>query len=839
MMIPKKRKGFTIIELIVVIAILGILVLLASMMFKGYVEKARITRIKNDIKATETVMASKLIDDEHFIDNWGNISDTKLQEFAEQDGLYDKKGKVDNPDKIIPGNYKKIEKEEIKDQLKSDLPGDFYINEKEGEVYYHDKNDETVEVDPPLTEAEIDDLVNNEGYIPIANADELNQIKAYSLDDEGNPVYQELIWGKNTKWEGNYTGKLDSKYIQVADIDLGSFGESYDGGQGWVPIGSYKSQFTGIYNGGNYSINNLYTNRGGPAGLFAFIDGNAAFKNISLKGQVISSGHAGGLAGFSHCDSYGHISLSNINIDVDVTGSGGVGGIIGQSFSEVILSDVNVISDILGTENTGGIIGMSLGETSITSASVKGGTIKGNSQTGGIIGNAYGQSDLNHIYVNTNLESYGPMGGVVGFSNDDLNINNATVEGKLENPTVYGGYLGGVVGASYSTVTLSSINVDADIEGNGVVGGVIGSSFNNLSINNAIFKGPSISSKTSGHGDSAGGLVGAIHKASEPVVLNNITVETDVSGVVDAGGIIGLNFVELELEKASFKGVSMSSNGNAGGAFGRNYSNITLSDININASVKSEFSAGGIFGLNSGFANLSNSSFEGDSTSSSGEAGGIIGVNYDEVSLEEVRVDADIVGVDSVGGLIGFSSNPVNVDNSSFIGSVTAPVDNVGGLIGQIHGPASLNNIDIEVNLTGSNNVGGLVGFTSTPLNVNNTTIIGVSGGSISGNNFVGGVAGKTNDESEIRHTTVDININGADSVAGLIGYITEYAGSNKINLITEDVIISSNITGESNTGQAYGQLSIRHSGDAFAGIDFTGAIDGGSGLIGGYYQLD
>ena len=43
------KKGFTIIEIIVVMAVLSILVLLAMSRFTGYTQKAKEVKIKNDI----------------------------------------------------------------------------------------------------------------------------------------------------------------------------------------------------------------------------------------------------------------------------------------------------------------------------------------------------------------------------------------------------------------------------------------------------------------------------------------------------------------------------------------------------------------------------------------------------------------------------------------------------------------------------------------------------------------------------------------------------------------------------------------------------------------------
>jgi type IV pilus assembly protein PilA len=57
----KRNKGFTLIELIVVIAVIAVLVLLATPKFLDYTRDAKIAQIKNDIKVAEEVVEEYLI----------------------------------------------------------------------------------------------------------------------------------------------------------------------------------------------------------------------------------------------------------------------------------------------------------------------------------------------------------------------------------------------------------------------------------------------------------------------------------------------------------------------------------------------------------------------------------------------------------------------------------------------------------------------------------------------------------------------------------------------------------------------------------------------------------
>ena len=88
----KNYKGFTIIELIVVIAVLGILVLLAAPRFLNYVEEARITNIKHDIKVAEGVITEYLVLNDKLPENWTDTSIGNLNKTASQNRLYEKQG---------------------------------------------------------------------------------------------------------------------------------------------------------------------------------------------------------------------------------------------------------------------------------------------------------------------------------------------------------------------------------------------------------------------------------------------------------------------------------------------------------------------------------------------------------------------------------------------------------------------------------------------------------------------------------------------------------------------------------------------------------------------------
>lgn len=133
------KKGFTIIELVVVIAVIAIITLLAAGRMTGYAKRAKITHIKNDIKAAENIIDEHLAIDQVLPENWNDVSLAKLNNSAAMKDLYSTKGLVD---KVEVDEYKEIDKSTLIKKVKTTLPGVFYTS-KGGKVYYESKGKST------------------------------------------------------------------------------------------------------------------------------------------------------------------------------------------------------------------------------------------------------------------------------------------------------------------------------------------------------------------------------------------------------------------------------------------------------------------------------------------------------------------------------------------------------------------------------------------------------------------------------------------------------------------------------------------------------------------------
>jgi len=130
----KYKKGFTIIELIVVMAIIGVLVLLAMPKFMGYTEKARLTEIKSNTKQLENASERYYIDNQ----DWPRLTDVsytadQISTFAQE--ITNKSGQVVTLD--LTGQYYDIDYSKIQQYVqkpKSDIH--YILQNPVGEIYY-------------------------------------------------------------------------------------------------------------------------------------------------------------------------------------------------------------------------------------------------------------------------------------------------------------------------------------------------------------------------------------------------------------------------------------------------------------------------------------------------------------------------------------------------------------------------------------------------------------------------------------------------------------------------------------------------------------------------------
>ncbi len=284
------------------------------------------------------------------------------------------------------------------------------------------------------TEEEIDNLINNEGYIPVATADELNNIRKSGAQ----------TFGAGSRWEESYSSGMDGKYIQVGSINLSSISN-------FEPIGVGGSRFTGVYDGGGYDIIGLKINKPDRdyVGMFGYTFG-AEFLNISM-------------------------------VNSRVIGHQGVGSVVGRMASGK-MSNSTSSGRIKGSWWTGSLVGYNDGSQIINSSSS--GFVEGDTRIGGLVGTNYVGSSIVQSYSTATVKGRTRVGGLVGHSPQST-ISNSYASGSVTGNSQIGGLVGvlyshGSVDRSYST---SSINYG----GGGLVGGLVGELVEGSSISRSYY----------------------------------------------------------------------------------------------------------------------------------------------------------------------------------------------------------------------------------------------------------------------------------------------------------------------------------------------------------------
>jgi len=251
----------------------------------------------------------------------------------------------------------------------------------------------------------------------------------------GNP-YQ---IGNCTQLQG-INESLDANYILINNIGCND-SINWESGKGFNPIGNSTDQFTGNFDGKNYTIENLYINRFGESevGFISYVGygGNVTqigLLNISIKNP---SYNVGGLAAvnngsitysyttgeFIDCpdgsgglvaDNYGLINNSFSSVFMKCTfNADGVGGLVSSNF-EGIISNSYATGNIFGDSGVGGLVGSSAGGI-ISDCYAIGNVTSDSRNFGGFIGSVV-QTDISNCFSTGNVtEVVGPNSNFGGF----------------------------------------------------------------------------------------------------------------------------------------------------------------------------------------------------------------------------------------------------------------------------------------------------------------------------------------------------------------------------------------------------------------------------------------
>jgi hypothetical protein len=208
------------------------------------------------------------------------------------------------------------------------------------------------------------------------------------------------------------------------------------------------------------------------------------------------------------------------------------------------------------------------------------------------------------------------------------------------------------------------------------------------------------------------------------------------------------------------------------GLFGRLH-NGTIRNLGLEeANILGNLSVGALAGILSSNSTILNcystgivNGIGGEGIGVTGDTGGLVGFMSWNSRIEYSYSSCTVIGVNSVGGLLGRSQHHISeIINSYSIGNVIGK-DFVGGLVG-INGNSIITESFSSGNIEGENNIGGLVGYNVLVGKISDT----YATGNVNGIENVGGLVGWNGTDSSIMNSYSIGSVIGDDFVGGLIG---------------------------------------------------------------------
>jgi type II secretion system protein G len=516
----KKKKGFTLVELLVVVAILAILSVALLPSVLGYSDKARDTRAAKDIRNFNTVV-------EAFASANGNYPEASLD--------------INNPDSIASVMQSKgINWTGSDDGVKDPWGNPYYYDLTDNDYYTISSPGKNGILD------DNDDICNIGGTVsktksglnknPTPSATPRNSSNDPGNEEPGEEYQAEVPDG----YIGIYTPEqlasigvdedypLDGNYIVMKDLDLSGY-------ENWVPIGKEASPFTGTFDGNNYVISNLTINLNYQhfKGLFGCISETSEITNLGLENANITGRwYVGGLVGRNDGG-----TLTNCYATGEVTGRNYTGGLVGWN-SGGTLTNCYATGKVTGYYDIGGLVGHNNGTITDCYATAE---VTGRSEIGGLVGRTYSGTysstiSITNCYATGEVTGNYNIGGLAGFiSNNNGRINKSYATGSVSGNN---DRIGGLVGQNYGIIT--DCYATGEVTGNSETGGLVG--WNDETIKNCYATG-----EVTGN-DRTGGLVGYDYYAT----ITNSYYNSETTGQSDTGKGILSTTAEMK-NSARFK----------------------------------------------------------------------------------------------------------------------------------------------------------------------------------------------------------------------------------------------------------------------------------------------
>lgn len=210
-----------------------------------------------------------------------------------------------------------------------------------------------------------------------------------------------------------YNGKY---FVQVANIN----GDSAN----FNPMYTADNPFTGVYDGKNYTISNLYFRKIGNAGLFTSLGAKGIVQNVKINNFKFTYDQTaflvysfGAIAGLNH-GIIRQCSVTNLTMTCGLYGNDG--GICGANMNIIENCTVQNANIKTGRDSSlGGIAGHNDGNAKIVGCTADSITVVGNDRAGGIIGYNYGKVTSCGTIGNCYFSSYS-AGAICGRNRGEV-----------------------------------------------------------------------------------------------------------------------------------------------------------------------------------------------------------------------------------------------------------------------------------------------------------------------------------------------------------------------------------------------------------------------------------
>lgn len=550
----------------------------------------------------------------------------------------------------------------------------------------------------------------------------------------------------------NYTNQAGVVFKLMNDIDLASWIEANNPGQGWEPIGVESAPFMGVFDGNGKQLTGFSINRTSDyVGFFGYTDG-ATIKNLTITGDVKGGQYTGAFVGKATSGTLtnltyngdvqggnytggitGYGSASNADVNGNVQGGQCTGGITGYGSA----SSVEVSGSVTGSSYVGGIAGYASG--TISNATKQGGTVIGTSDyVGGVAG--YAKSGISSATCKGNVSGQNKTGGIVGYTEASINV--ATSEGDVTGKSCTGGICG-----SSSPGSFVSCRSTGNKTGTTEVGGICGSA-TGTSLESCYSYG-----NVTGQANYVGGVIGKIVTSSSKRI-NKCLSHGDVSGKNYVGGIIGSSI----------------------GGNGEQDQAPTLHEYKT-------YNKYGSTIYKDDIGNTTTTSFH---ITNSHAIGNVKGTeNY-------------------VGGVVGqiTSGNKYGVYSSDIHTFKTTRYASYGLISNNQYGYYK----DGTLIITGTTET-SIAYYTYTIIRVYVSVTDCYFNGEVAGAEKVGGVAGSMSGETLARNYSNAI-VSGTTDVGGIVGYVDKGTASDIAFNVKSNMSLNTSISGTSNVGRIYGSKS-------------------------------